>query len=212
MFCDVHISDYGKSVVLAGGLPVELTRDADPYEVVEILDGLILSGGADIDPATYGAEPDDNLGSMEIDRDEWEFALLNAARNKGIAVLGICRGLQLINVACGGTLRQHVSMSEGSGHPNWHVDGSLMAHGMTTADGSVLRQLLGESFEVNSLHHQTILELGSGLTASALAPDGVIEGIELRDEKVLAVQWHPELLTKPNPVFKWLVEEASANS
>ncbi len=102
---DLHFTDYPRSVALAGGLPVELTRDADVDEIVAHLDGLILSGGADVDPVHYHEAHQANLGPLEPDRDEWELALLEAARTKEIPVLAICRGMQLVNVAFGGTLR-----------------------------------------------------------------------------------------------------------
>ena len=101
---DLHFTDYPQSVALAGGLPVELTRDADADEMVAHLDGLVLTGGADLDPEHYHEAPDEDLGPLEPDRDAWEMALLAAARQSGIPVLAICRGLQLVNVVFGGTL------------------------------------------------------------------------------------------------------------
>src|SRR5580658_1601180 len=112
---DLHFSDYPRSISLAGGLPVELTRDADASEMVEHLDGRVLTGGADMEPQHYGQEPDPGLGSNEPDREAWEIALHAAARGKGIPVLAICRGMQLRNIVCGGTLRQHLELDEGAG-------------------------------------------------------------------------------------------------
>ena len=203
---DLHFSDYPKSIALAGGLPVELTRDADVQEMVDHLDGLVLSGGADVEPSRYGAEPDANLGQTEPDRDEWELALYRAARERGIPVLAICRGFQLVNVAHGGTLNQHVELDEGAGHPQWDVDGRSATHAVDCSSDSIIGALIGEHAEVNSLHHQTVQNLGDGLLASAFAPDGVIEGMETNDGRVLAVQWHPELLSAPDPTFTWLVD------
>jgi putative glutamine amidotransferase len=205
---DLHFSDYPKSVAGAGGLPVELTRDADPRGVVERIDGLILSGGADVDPARYGAEPDVNLGSIEPDRDEWELALFHAARERGVPILGICRGAQLTNVALGGTLRQHLEASEGSGHPQWDADVRAAAHEVNVVPDSLLSKVVDAHIGVNSLHHQAIDQLGEGLVASAYAPDGVIEAVELPGENLLAVQWHPELLGGPDPTFFWIVAAA----
>ncbi len=206
---DLHFSDYPKSVAEAGGLPVELSRDADVEGIVERLDGLVLSGGADLDPALYGAERHSELGQLEQDRDEWEFALLSAARARSLPILAICRGFQLVNVAFGGTLTQHVTIDEGAGHPQWDVDGRKTTHEVRVVEGTLASTLLPTSWPVNSLHHQTVSEVGAGLVVSARATDGVVEGLETPEGDLLAVQWHPELLNKPDPTFQWLVREAS---
>jgi len=205
---DLHFSDYPKSVAEAGGLPVELSRDADVEGVVERLDGLVLSGGADLDPTHYGADRDEQLGQLEVDRDEWEFALLTAARAASLPILAICRGFQLVNVAFGGTLNQHVEIDEGAGHPQWEVDGRTTTHEVRVVDGTIAASLLPSTWPVNSLHHQTVNTVGAGLIVSALATDGVVEGLETPEGDLLAVQWHPELLAKPDPTFRWLVEAA----
>jgi putative glutamine amidotransferase len=207
---DLHFSDYVHSIALAGGLPVELTRDADPFEMVEHLDGLVLSGGADVEPARYGAEPEENLGALETDRDAWEFTLYEAARERDLPVLAICRGFQLVNVAHGGTLHQHVDLDEGAGHPQWDVDGRTATHDVRSVPATILASLVGEHAKVNSLHHQTLDRLGVDLVASAHASDGVIEGFETHDGDVLGVQWHPELLEAPDPTFRWLVQRSLA--
>ncbi len=207
---DLHFSDYSKSVVAAGGLPVELTRDADVEGIVERIDGLVLSGGADLDPSHYGAEAHSQLGQLEQDRDEWEFILFAAARKRSIPILAICRGLQLVNVAFGGTLRQHVEIDEGAGHPQWDVDGRTATHDVEVVPGTLTSSLLPSKWPVNSLHHQTVSHVGKGLIVSACASDGVVEGLETPERDLLAVQWHPELLAKPDPTFQWLVREAEA--
>jgi putative glutamine amidotransferase len=209
---DLHFTDYPRSVALAGGLPVELTRDADAAEMVEHLDGLILTGGADVDPEHYDEDPDVNLGATEPDRDAWEIALLAAARKKDIPVLAICRGLQLVNVVFGGTLRQHVELDEGAGHPQWDVDGHEVTHSVNLVEGTLTADLFPNEIGVNSLHHQVVEEVGEGLIVTAKASDGVIEGLETADGRIVAVQWHPELLKKPDPTFVWLVNEASKQS
>jgi putative glutamine amidotransferase len=205
---DLHFSDYPRSVALAGGLPVELTRDADAEEMVEHLDGLVLTGGADVDPAQYHAAPDPELGPTEPDRDVWELALLKAARTKEIPILAICRGLQLVNVAFGGTLVQHVELDDGAGHPQWEVNGREPTHGVHVVGGTVTAGLYPGEMGVNSLHHQVVAEVGEGLVVSAKAPDGVVEGLETTDGGLVAVQWHPELLPAPDASFVWLVREA----
>jgi len=206
---DMYFSDYAQSIHGAGGIPLQLTRDGDANDLVSAIDGLVLSGGADINPARYGAAPDSNLGEIDDGRDAFELALFSAARKRGIPILGICRGAQLANVAMGGTLRQHVSMDEGSGHPNWRQPGTTVAHEVSCRPGSLIASLIGETCGVNSLHHQTLLTIGSGLTVSATAPDGVVEAVESSDGDLLAVQWHPEMLGGPDPVFYWLINRAT---
>jgi putative glutamine amidotransferase len=208
---DLHFTDYVRSIALAGGLPVELTRDADPREMIQHLDGLVLSGGADVEPTRYGATKEEKLGPLEVDRDEWEFALYKAARDKDIPVLAICRGFQLVNVAHGGSLNQDVDITEGAGHPQWDVDGHHPTHDVACTGESIIGALIGEHASVNSLHHQTLRELGDGLVPSAYATDGVIEGFESTDGNVLGVQWHPELLDAPDPTFQWLVKACIAH-
>ena len=205
---DLHFADYGRSVALAGGLPVELTRDADVDEIVAHLDGLVLSGGADVEPARYQAASHEDLGETEPERDPWEFALYSAARTKGIPVLAICRGFQLVNVAHGGTLNQHVELDEGAGHSQWDVDGRKTTHTVSCRSSSLTADVVGSSLEVNSLHHQTLAALGKGLIVGATASDGVVESFYTSDASVLAVQWHPELLPAPDPTFVWLVKAA----
>ena len=206
---DLHFSDYPRSIAAAGGLPVELTRDADVEGVIERLDGLVLSGGADLDPALYGQEPEKNLQVPEVDRDEWEMELFRAARKREMPILAICRGLQLVNVAFGGTLVQHVELEDGSGHPQWNVDGHTATHEVHVTPDTMTATLLPSVWAVNSLHHQTVETVGDGLTVSATAPDGVVEALETPDGDLLAVQWHPELLAAPDPTFVWLVRQAS---
>jgi putative glutamine amidotransferase len=178
--------------------------------MVQHLDGLVLSGGADVEPARYGAQPEEDLGVLETDRDEWEFTLYEAARERDLPILAICRGFQLVNVAHGGTLNQHVELDEGAGHPQWDVDGRTATHDVSSVPSTILSGLVGEHAKVNSLHHQTIERLGDGLRASAFASDGVVEGFETTDAEVLGVQWHPELLEAPDVTFRWLVERCRA--
>ncbi len=205
---DLHFADYPQSVAAAGGVPVELSRDADVTDVVARLDGVVMTGGADVDPALYGEDASADLGETEPERDEWEGALFRAARARHLPVLAICRGLQLVNVLHGGTLVQHVTLRDGRGHPQWEVDGRRTTHGLSVVAGTRAASVLGDLGRVNSLHHQTVDRVGAGLVVSAYADDGVVEGVETADGEVLAVQWHPELLAKPDPVFGWLVDEA----
>jgi putative glutamine amidotransferase len=126
-----------------------------------------------------------------------------------LPVLGICRGAQVANVFFGGTLNQHIELEEGSGHPQWDVDGHTQTHDVDIVAGTTLATLVGPKIGVNSLHHQTIAVVGLDLVVSATAPDGVVEAVELPGRDFLAVQWHPELLAKPDPTFRWLVKRAT---
>ena len=207
---DLFFSDYVNALARAGAVPFPLSRAAEAVDLVAKLDGLVLAGGADINPDRYHEPADARLGAVDDGRDEFELALFAAALEKGIPVLGVCRGAQLINVALGGSLRQHVGLDEGSGHPNWMQPGDTIAHDVQCVPGSRICALIGERRGVNSLHHQTLERLGKGLVATATAPDGVIEAIELEGRDVLGVQWHPEMLHGTDPTFHWLVERARA--
>ena len=139
-------------------------------------------------------------------RDAFEIALLDAAVNSGLPVLGICRGPQLINIAAGGTLHQHLPQHAATDGPP-----DATPHTVTTTEGSQLREMYGPEVAVNSLHHQAVDQLGDGYIATARSTDGIIEGIEHTELPILAVQWHPELMTEAltDPCFSWLVERAS---
>jgi len=139
-------------------------------------------------------------------RDAFEIALLDAAVGAGLPVLGICRGPQLINIAAGGTLHQHLPEHAATDGPP-----DATPHTVATVEGSQLRQMYGPEVAVNSLHHQAVDQLGEGYVATAHSPDGIIEGIEHTDLPILAVQWHPELMTGSltDPCFRWLVDIAS---
>ncbi len=177
-------------------LPVQPPGNAPA--VVERLDAVLISGGADFDPAGYGHE---NTRSKDIDvaRDRWEVALVGAARDASIPVFGICRGLQVINVALGGTLRQHVWGSEP--HPELEIaDGVIQGadHWVSLTEGTRIAAAFdAPRVLVNSYHHQAVGELGDGMVVSAKADDDVVEAVESDDGLMMAVQWHPELL-KPD--------------
>ncbi len=202
---DVYMADYARGVLDAGGLPVHLPIDIDPAAIIARLDGILLPGGTDVDPARYGADAHAQLLPGEPERDGFEFALLDCAVSSEIPVLGICRGLQVINVFDGGTLHQHVAP-----HSRYDLPPTAEEHGVEFKDGSILHGLYGETRRVNTLHHQTVDRPGQHLIVTAIADDGEVEGLEHGEAEILAVQWHPELMTSraEDPVFGWLVDQA----
>ncbi|MDR2141284.1 MAG: gamma-glutamyl-gamma-aminobutyrate hydrolase family protein [Deltaproteobacteria bacterium] len=215
---------YPDAVERAGGLPVFLPADdAYPHyeEYLSLIDGLLLSGGQDILPSLYRQEPWGGLTEtwpMSPKRDRFEIQLTKLALERGVPILGLCRGLQLLVVALGGTLWQDVSLSGATKTKQIRHFQNLAAqwpsHQVTLNPGR-LRAILGESsLLVNSLHHQSADRLPPTLMVSALAADGVVEAVELQGESfALAVQWHPEHLVKTDPrqlaLFTALVEAAA---
>jgi gamma-glutamyl-gamma-aminobutyrate hydrolase PuuD len=206
---------YVDKVVAAGGTPVLLPPVPGIEAAAGRLDGLLLSGGGDIDPVHYGAEPHPANGPVRADRDAAEFALFAAARRLGLPVLGICRGIQVINVALGGTLHQHLPDLVGD-QRHAPVSGGHGLHDVRLATGSRLHEILGRPgaagwLPVPTHHHQAIDRLGAGLSATAWADDETIEAVELdpaQHPAVLAVQWHPET-SDDLRLFRWLVTTAS---
>lgn len=202
---DVYWVDYAQGVIAAGGVPVFLPLSLDPAEIIPRLDGILMSGGADIDPKRYGAEPEPELQSIEPARDEFELKILELVYECELPIAGICRGLQILNVHAGGSLYQDVPP-----HSVRDKAPSTRVHDITTEKGSILEKLYGEKLEVNSLHHQSIKTLGKHFSASATSNDGIVEGIEHSQLPIVAVQWHPEMLDTrdSDPIFKWLVSKA----
>lgn len=198
---DMYFADYARSVYAAGGMPVHLPLDADPTDWVHHLDALVLTGGADIDPARYGH--DNTASDTDPARDHVEFTLYETALTDGIAVLGICRGFQIVNVHAGGTLHQDVPA-----HARYDLPPSTPVHTLEIEHGSLVHELFGGTHRANSLHHQTAAEIGDGLRVTARAEDGNPEAIEMVGARVLAVQWHPEMMDHHDPVFRWLVGAA----
>ena len=183
---------YADAVAGAGGQPVLLPTGAVTADVVARLDGLMLAGGADIEPARYGSEPGPHTTVLRPDRDDAELALLSAALDRDLPLLAICRGMQLLNVALGGDLLQH--LPDVPGTASHHAgDGLFARREVGTAEGSALHGILGATATVDCHHHQALDRIAPVLTPTAWAEDGVVEGVEADGHRLcLGVQWHPE--------------------
>jgi putative glutamine amidotransferase len=200
--------DYVDAVERAGGRPVLIPPSDDGVEeTLDALDGIVFSGGADVDPASYGAEAHPETDEPQARRDAGELALLTAALERDMPTLAVCRGFQLLNVARGGDLVQHIP--ETLGHEDHReVPGTFSEHPVEVTNGSKLAAIVGTAPEVTSHHHQAIGRLGAGLVETARAGDGTIEGAEDPSRRfALGVQWHPEV-GGGDPLFSGLVEEA----
>lgn len=201
---------YVAAVHRAGGVPVLLPPLPDgAAEALAGVDGLLVAGGADVEAERYGAAPREGNDTPRRDRDDWELALLGVALERGVPVLGICRGAQVLNVATGGTLHQHLPDVVGS---DVHRPAPAQ-HGRVQVEvqpGSALAEAVGPTVDVPCYHHQAMDRLGGGLRATAWAGDGTVEAVELPGEAfVLGVQWHPELDVDDDRLFVALVQAAA---
>lgn len=206
--CAVLPAAYGRAVRAAGARPLLIPPDpAGCARLVASIDGLVLTGGGDVDPARFAAERHESTDQVDADRDAGELSLLEAALEAGLPILGICRGMQLINVAYGGDLIQHVP--ELVGHHGHKVEpGVFNRHRVHSAPGTQIASLVGETALVESHHHQAVGQTGSGLIVSARAEDGLPEAIEDPERPFcLGVQWHPEE-GEDDALFVGLVEFA----
>ncbi|HYR69874.1 MAG TPA: gamma-glutamyl-gamma-aminobutyrate hydrolase family protein [Candidatus Acidoferrum sp.] len=194
-------SAYLHAVQQAGGVPVPLPPQLSAASLQRLgaeLHGLLLTGGGDVDPALFGQAPHATLYDVAPSRDTLETSVLNLALGRGVPVLAVCRGIQVLNVALGGTLYQDVATEPGTQIPHSQKEPrDQPTHKVKVTPGSRLAEILGaDELEVNSMHHQAIHRLGRGLTAVAWGPDQLVEGAEIDDPArfVLGVQWHPEEL------------------
>lgn len=228
--------DYGgvgvhRPLLKAGGLPVTLPQLIDAIEpALDALDGIVLAPGRDVEPGRYGQEPHPLLAATEPRRDAFELELVARTLQRGLPILGMCRGVQVLNVALGGTLLQDVSLAA-PGHPSdpgWQqwkrAERASLAddpppphprHPIEIEPGSILASALGTTAtEVNSFHHQALDRLGDGLEVVASSPDGVVEAVELPGRPVLAVQWELQEEWRVDrrflAVFEWFVAAAAA--
>ena len=200
---------YSRVVASAGGLPVMiplLDDEATLRALYDRLDGLLLPGGLDLDPATYGEPRRPDCGRVDPDRDRVELQFARWAVAEGKPVFGLCRGLQIVNVALGGTLYQDIAsqLTGAIKHDYFPTAGysrDHLAHEVTVSSGSRLGSVVGAApLRVNSMHHQAVKDLAPGLIPTAVAPDGVVEAVEAPDEPFLVgVQWHPESLVERDP-------------
>ncbi len=216
MSADLLPTSYATSVEVVGGIPVLLPPQAAggaeaARAVVSRIDGLIVSGGADVDPRRYGEEPHPRTASWREDRDAWELALLDAAEEAGLPTLGVCRGMQLMAVRAGGSLDQHTP--DVVGHENHNPGGDAFGTvEVDLLDGSYVRSLVGDRLAVHCHHHQSVRE-HPGFVPAAYAADGTLEAMELPggaqgDRFCVAVQWHPEMAADAG-LFRGLVAAAS---
>ncbi len=186
---------YGKGVAAAGGNPIFLPPQGDPQETATVIDGLILAGGPDPDPQLFNEDPFPGMGRVDWKRDRFELALTRAMQKGKKPVFGICRGLQMINIAYGGSLYQDIEKERSAAIAHFQKgDFCHLSHCLRITPNSRLFHLVKkEKMQVNSFHHQAVKMLGGDLLVAAIAPDGIIEAVE-GENGVFAVQWHPELL------------------
>ena len=201
--------DYIQAITRAGGIPIVLpiiNKIEEINQQLELIDGLLLSGGYDIHPQLYGEEPDQLLRSIYPPRDEYEIQLIKQAVFLEKPIFGICRGLQLLNVAFGGTLYQDISYHSSTVLKHTQqTNVEFASHDVEILEGTKLHSILGmTSLSTNSFHHQAIKQIASGWQVNAKTQDGLIEGAEKKDAQfVLGVQWHPELMfDKSHDIFR----------
>ncbi len=217
----IHLNQaYTLAIQNAGGIPIviPISDQDDAKDLVSICDGILLSGGEDVDPLTYGANPEPEIGKTIIERDEIEKAIIEMAQNQSKPILGICRGIAMINAALGGSIIQDIEkLNPNALNHRQTAARSQPTHDIKVEPNSRLFEIVGEKeIQVNSMHHQAINKTPETLRIVANAPDGTIEAFELTDRNkpmLVAVQWHPEEMASHDPkmanLFKALIEESS---
>lgn len=207
---DLLGAGYADAVLAAGGAPVLLPPLPEASaDVLRVLDGVVLAGGADVEPRRYGAPTDPATGAPRPDRDEAELLLARLCLDRGTPLLAICRGMQVLAVALGGTLVQHLPDVPGTA-PHRAGEGRFQERGVRVEPGSRLASLVGQQYDVHCYHHQAVERLGTGLRAVAWSEDGLVEAVELPGEPfVLGVQSHPEE-SSDQRLFRGLVQAAAA--
>ncbi|MBR6789365.1 MAG: gamma-glutamyl-gamma-aminobutyrate hydrolase family protein [Oscillospiraceae bacterium] len=180
---------YGAAIAAAGGIPVQ-TMEFAAEELADLCDGLLLSGGEDVDPARYGETILNDTVIADTRRDAYEFPLAKAFLDRGKPILAICRGFQVLNVVLGGDLWQDLPEQLGFIHSN-----SKLRHPCFTEEGSIIREIFGAEFKVNSTHHQAVRRLGEGLKVTGRSIEGIVEAYEHETLPIIGTQFHPERLT-----------------
>lgn len=206
---DLHLAAYSDAVAAAGGAAVMLPCIETSVGVLDHVGALVLTGGGDVDPALYGEEPHESVYGIDTHRDRVEIALLRRALELDLPVLAICRGMQVLNVALGGSLLQHIEGDNLGLHAAWEQPVSARVHAVVFGEGSIARAVFGTGLDVNTLHHQAVGRVAPTLVCTGRAADGIIESVEIPGKAVWGVQWHPELLApQPDPAFAWLIRQA----
>lgn len=208
-------NDYVRSVIEAGAIPyiIPMNNNEDVIkEQLKLVDGLILSGGHDVNPLLYGEEPNKLLSDIYPERDTFDLTLIEEATKLKMPILGICRGHQILNVSNGGTLYQDLSLAKDSYIK--HNQEKLPSQGTHTVNiekNSILYSILGDTAIVNSFHHLSVNKVGKGFKAVAYSKDGVIEAIERNKPFALGIQWHPEMMSQSNKcmlnIFKYFIDQ-----
>lgn len=206
---------YIEAVIAQDALPIVIPTTPDFHlakDYIDSIDALLVTGGCDVNPLYYNQQPHTAVTTFSQERDFFEEALINAAIEKGIPVMGICRGMQMINAVLGGNLIQHIPDEvKGAichvekGNEQWEP-----CHTVKIEKDSILYPIFGERAMVNSYHHQAVKDLGKGLKPTAYSPDGICEAYECREKKIFAVQWHPEKMflhdERQNQIFKAFID------
>lgn len=201
---------YIQSVRYAGGLPflIPLVKSSAAInDYLSLCDGFLFCGGADITPLLFGQEPVNGIGETNIRLDLFQIRLMRKILETSKPVLAICRGIQILNVACGGTIYQDLSLKSGDllNHMQTSVSRNEISHKVTVKPGTLLHQITGSILYTNSFHHQALDKLGAGLITSAKTSDSTIEAIEMPSHPfVVGVQWHPEAMYQTSPAMREL--------
>ena len=203
---------YCEAIMRAGGIPILLPVTSDPdaaEQMFSLCSGMLFPGGVDVDPKFYGEAPDPLIGTIDCVMDRFWLQALEFVRAHKIPVLGICRGLQLVNVGMGGSLYQDLSRRGGPSYlHNQKQNRDYLMHEVTIEPGSRLGQVLGEEpVYTNTIHHQCVKAAGKGLKLVAQTGDGVPEALESEDGQIMLVQWHPEALLDAEPRMRRLFED-----
>ena len=209
---------YSEAVMMAGGLPLVIPITSNPKDMetyLSLTSGLLLPGGVDIDPLAFGEEPVPGLEEVRPELDEFHLTIARLALERSMPILGICRGCQVLNVAAGGTLIQHIEPKEGTLKHRQMVRRFHPSHSVNAEPGTLIESVLGKSFVVNSFHHQAVDTPGDGMMISARAKDGIVEAIEKDGSPfTVGVQWHPEAMLEGvdrsmTPLFSRFVSACS---